>query len=310
MLYRIDFKAMGCQMIAMLDSPSPEASEFLLQVPDWFEGWEQTLSRFRKDSELNSLNRQAGWHVVVSQTIWDVFQAALAAEVESDGLVKATVLKALISAGYDRSFEQLPTDKPLINGSTWNVIPSLAEITLDESARSLCLPLDVQLDFGGVAKGWAADQAAKRLSQYGPALVSAGGDIAISDDLPNGELWQAQIEDPFAYDEAIANLGLPACGLATSGTDYRRWKLGGRWSHHIIDTRTGQSAQTDILSASVIAPNVLQAEMAAKTALILGSKAGMDWIEARPGFSAMFVLETSQEVLLSTHMHEYFWRNE
>jgi thiamine biosynthesis lipoprotein len=295
-------------MIAMVDSSSPAAPKLLAQVPNWFDEWEQTLSRFRVDSELNLLNRQAGWPVKVSHTLWDVFQAAVDAEKASDGLVMATVLEAMVNAGYDRSFDQLLRERLSGPANNWNMVTSLSEVSLDQSARTICLPADVRLDFGGVAKGWAAAQAAQRLSDHGSALVSAGGDMAISGELPNAGLWPVTIDDPFKSNTIITTLQLGSGGVATSGTDYRRWKQGGQWSHHIIDPRTGQPAQTDLITATVIAPSAMQAEMAAKTALILGSQHGLDWIEARPELSALLVLETG-DILYSNHFEQYFWRS-
>jgi thiamine biosynthesis lipoprotein len=307
MIYRIDFRAMGCRMLAMLESSLPEAADLLAQVPNWFEEWEQSLSRFREESELNHLNRSAGWPVQVSQTLWDVFEAALEAERTSNGLVTAGVLEALVKAGYDRSFELLPREIELAPVSIWNKVSSLQEVSTQPTSRTICLPADMRLDFGGVAKGWAAEQAAQRLAEFGPALVSAGGDIAISAGLSDTGLWPVTIDDPFNPGQIIATLGLGACGIASSGTDYRRWKQGGRWNHHIIDPRSGQPAQTDLIATSVIAPTTTQAEMAAKTALILGSQDGLKWIETRPELSALLVLETG-DVISSSNLEPLFWR--
>ena len=306
MNHKIEFKAMGCRMVAIVDSPAPEAPELLQQIPAWFEQWEQVLSRFRAESELNRLNCSAGWPVQVSQTLWDVFQAVVDAEKASDGLVTAAVLDALIAAGYDRSFDLLPRERAAAPVGGWGAVGSLAEISSDEATHTICLPTDMKLDFGGVAKGWAAHQAAKRLAEYGAALVSAGGDIAISAEQANGQLWPVAIDDPFVKGEYLQTLMLGACGVATSGTDYRRWKQGGRWSHHIIDPRTGQPAQSDVVTATVIAPNAMTAEMAAKAVLIAGSQRGLEWIEARPELSALLVLETG-EILNSHHLEQYFW---
>ena len=308
MMYRIDFRAMGCRMLAMLESAQPEAPDALAQVPNWFEDWEQALSRFRVDSELNHLTGSAGWPVPVSQTLWDVFQTALLAEQESDGLVRATVLKAMLEAGYDRSFDELPRERVEASFSSWNKVTSLYEVETSTAERSICLPADVGLDFGGVAKGWAASQAAQRLSEFGPALVSAGGDIAVSSALPDGSLWPVTIDDPFRPGDIITTLRLNSGGVATSGRDYRRWKQGGRWNHHIIDPRTGQPALTDLMTATVIAPTVMQAEMAAKAVVILGSQWGLKWIETQPDFSALLVLETG-EIIHSINLEPFFWRN-
>lgn len=304
---KIEFKAMGCRMVAIVDSSAPQVPELLQQVPVWFEEWEAALSRFRPESELNRLNRSAGWTFQVSQTMWDVFQSAVEAENASGGLVRAAVLDALVTAGYDRSFDMISPERIAAPVGVWGAVGSLAEVGVDENARTICLPADMQLDFGGVAKGWAAQQASKRLAEYGAALVSAGGDIAISREQASGELWPIAVENPFVKGEYLQTLMLGACGVATSGTDYRRWKQGGRWSHHIIDPRTGQPAVTDIVTATVIAPDALMAEMAAKTVLIMGSLKGLDWLAERQDFSAMLVLESGQ-VLLSNHMEDYFWR--
>lgn len=59
-MQRLDFRAMGCQMLALLDSGDAEASEALTLVPSWFEEWEASLSRFREESELSALNRSNG----------------------------------------------------------------------------------------------------------------------------------------------------------------------------------------------------------------------------------------------------------
>ena len=92
--------------------------------------------------------------------------------------------------------------------------------------------------------------------------------------------------------------------VATSGRDYRRWQKGGVAQHHIIDPRTGQPAQTDVLTATIIAADGPTAEVAAKVALILGSHAGMAWLEERPTLAGLLVLEDGR-VLQSHRMDIY-----
>jgi FAD:protein FMN transferase len=308
MIHKLEFKAMGCRMSALVDSPSAQPPELLQRVPLWFEEWEQALSRFRGNSELSRLNRSAGWPVKVSEILWQVFQAALEAEQASAGLVTPTVLKALTAAGYDRSFDLLAREQFQRPVSVWETVNPLAEVTWDEETRTICLPIDVHLDFGGVAKGWAAHQAAKRLAAQGlPAMVNAGGDIAISGHQANGQPWIIGVDDPFRPGEYCELLTLGQCSIATSGTDYRRWKQGGQLSHHIIDPHSGQPARTDIIAATVVAPTAMEAEMAAKTVLILGSGRGMEWLEARPALAGLLVLEDGEQ-LYSSKMELFVWR--
>jgi thiamine biosynthesis lipoprotein len=304
---QIEFKAMGCQMLAALDNHSSKTRQRLERVPEWFEEWEQCLSRFREDSELSNLNRSADAPRRVSKILWDVFQAARQAQRSSDGLVTPAVLDALVSAGYDRSFDTLITGpiSPVLR-TAGPVLP-FSTIEEDDVNRSIQLPEGLRLDFGGVAKGWAADQAMKRLQVYGPALMDAGGDIAISGPKAEGQPWPVGVQDSLNSAEDLMVVGLNHGGIATSGRDYRRWNKDGITMHHIIDPRTSLPADTDVLSATVIAPNILEAETAAKVVLISGSQAGMAWLETHPPLAGLLVLEDGQKIY-TNGFENYIWR--
>jgi thiamine biosynthesis lipoprotein len=177
-------------------------------------------------------------------------------------------------------------------------------MNVDAAAQTVILPSGMSLDFGGIAKGWCADQAVKRLQMDGPTLVNAGGDIAISGPRADGSEWQIAISNPFQSGEEIGTIYLTACGVATSGKDRRRWTRDGILQHHIIDPFTGQPAETDLLTVTVVAPTVMEAEAAAKAAFILGSRAGMAWIESQPELAAVFILDNGQP-LCSRTMAEF-----
>ncbi|HZY43415.1 MAG TPA: FAD:protein FMN transferase [Anaerolineae bacterium] len=307
-MQRLEFHAMGCQMLAIVDSDSRLAAKQLAQVPQWFEEWEQHLSRFRESSELNELNRQSGRSIPVSPILWEVTQLAIKAAEWSDGLVSPTILNALEAAGYDRSFEAI---SPIGTLPTRSADPTPAgqwrAIERRASTRSIQLPSNVRIDLGGVAKGWAAARAARKLSIHGAALVDASGDIALNGLRLDGQAWPIGITDPLNPDRQLDLIMIDQGGVATSGRDYRRWQHDGQWQHHIIDPRTGLPAQTDVISATVIAPNVYQAEVAAKAAVILGSDQGLSWLEDHPHCAGLLVLEDGR-VLFSERMHQYLWR--
>lgn len=109
MIYKTEFRAMGSKMLVALDTPPAWTPHRLDSVPQWFEAWEATLSRFRPESELSQLNQNAGEAHKVSSTLWEVFELSLEANRQSGGLVTPLVLDALVDAGYHTSFEQLAT---------------------------------------------------------------------------------------------------------------------------------------------------------------------------------------------------------
>jgi len=280
-------------MLAAVDALRMPA--MLRTIPEWFEAWEQVLSRFRFNSELTLLNQVHEKPVPVSETLWDVFQMARAAEEMTEGLVTPTLLEAVIDAGYDRSFDLLPDQSyGLRLNPVLTVSPPLAAIYFDEVKRTITLPMHAGIDLGGVAKGWAAHQAMLRMQADGPTLIDAGGDIAISGPRANGSPWLIGVADPFKPGWEIETLGLKACGVATSGKSHRRWMRDGVMQHHIIDPDTNQPAQTDLLTVTVIAPDVIQAEAAAKAAFILGSRDGMAWIESQADLAAVFILDNGR----------------
>jgi len=237
----------------------------------------------------------------------NVIKAALDDALWTGGLVVPTIRESLEIAGYDRDFDHLspvqpgkPTLSEKVNLPDWRLI------TIDPNNQNIFLPAKMTLDLGGVAKGWAAHQAMQRLLEIGPALVNAGGDIAISGPQADGQPWLVDIADPLQMQESLDMLALERCGVATSGIDHRRWLQGDTLKHHIIDPRSGETAQTDLISVTVIAPDVIQAEAVAKAVLILGSQKGLEWLKNKPEACGLLALQDGQ-LLYSQDMKKYLW---
>jgi thiamine biosynthesis lipoprotein len=306
MVHRLQFRAMGTDMLVCVDNGSEQPPVELANVPNWFEEWEQVLSRFRATSELSRLNRAAGQPFAVSETLWQVFQSALSANKNTDGLVTPTVASAVREVGYDRDFAQLAGETLAPFDSTSAFVSPLDMISWDESTRTIYLPAGAQLDFGGIAKGWAAEQVVQRLKHLGSALMNCGGDIAMSGALLDCSPWEIGVFKPFdrASGYAAKLYFYRPRGVATSSTDRRRWMQGSALRHHIIDPQTGLPAASDVVSATIIAPTAIDAEAAAKSALIRGSAAGLAWVESDPNLAALLILENGQ-LLYSQRMNQY-----
>lgn len=306
MIHRLQFRAMGTEMLVCVDNGSGQPPVELDDVPVWFEEWEQTLSRFRIDSELTRLNRTGHQPVPVSDVFWQVFQSAVIAEKATDGLVTPTVADAVIESGYDRDFKLLVGQIIDPSEREPSAVRTLDSIIWDESTHSICLPEGLQLDFGGIAKGWAADQVVQRLKHLGSALMNCGGDISMSGPLLDGNPWEVGLYKPF--DRSGDYIGRmyfdKKCGVATSATDRRRWMQGNILRHHIIDPGTGISAESDVVSATVVALNAVEAETAAKSVLIRGSLEGLAWLESNPHLACLVILEDGQ-VLYSNRIRTY-----
>ncbi len=295
MMWTHTFHAMGCQMAAWVISDDPRAQAALIQVEQWMHRVEQALSRFRPDSDLSRLNAAAGRPYRAGPILWEVTQKALAMAQATQGLFDPTIGQALIQAGYDRTFTELAHSSH-DDAQTFQALePSGASsgawqgVQLDPQEHTILLPPHTRLDLGGIAKGWAADQALALLRPWGPALVDAGGDLAIGDPPPDQDGWPLAVMDPLDPESDLVFLHLANQGLATSGTDHRRWRSRGRWHHHLIHPQQGRPAETDILTATVIAETAMEADVWASDLVIMGSAQADQWLHQHPHLSALLV---------------------
>lgn len=269
-------------MTAWLEIADPQlAQRTLAQVEALFHAAEARFTRFCHTSELARVNADAGQWTPVSNLFWRLLTRALHLSQATDGLFDPTLLNALEMTGYDRDFAEVRQQMAQATVATGPTARQLRgcwqAIELAPAQHALRLPPGVRLDFGGIAKGETAQAAVAFLSQWGPCLVDAGGDLVAGDAPAGWPGWLVGIAKPITGAESandLARLWLKNATLATSGTDYHRWQQGNATVHHLIDPRTGVVADTDLLTVSVLAADATVAEAWAKAALIRGATAG------------------------------------
>lgn len=298
----IEHRALGSRVLALIDDDSARASTLLGRAPAFLSEAERRASRFRSDSELSRLN--AAGEARVSHALFADIEVALEAARWTEGLVTPTVLTALEAAGYVESFEAL--GDPLSDEADHGPCPDPARVEVDTSSCEVRLPPGLRLDLGGTLKGRIADQLSRELGEHAPALVDAGGDIAVSGPRKNGLPWSVGVGHPDDPNEPLCILALDRGGVATSGRDFRRWKTTRGWAHHLIDPRSGHPAKTDVLTATVIAQSAHRADVAAKAVLLLGSQAGLAFVEGHAGLEALVVRDDGT-VRESRGFAEWIW---
>jgi thiamine biosynthesis lipoprotein len=268
---------------------------------------EMHMTRFKASSELCQLNASAGHPRRVSSLLFDIVETAVWAASATQGIFDPTLLRLMEAIGYDRSFEEIKQDdqrEPLLPAPGWT---GFENIELNRSRQEICLPPGVQLDLGGIGKGWTVDRAADWLAGKGPFLINAGGDLYAYGAPPGQRGWSIGIADPWEPTHDITRLQVHQRAVATSTINRRRWRRGGRLMHHFIDPRSGQPAETDAISVTVVAHRVALAEVYAKTALILGVESGRDWLNSVPEAEGLLVRNDGKQITtagLSTFFEE------
>ena len=271
-IYR--FRAMNTDITLAAQGNSMRVQEGFKMAQQYIEAGERRFTRFSQDSELSHLNRSAGTWFRASADMTFVISLAKQYVEQTNGLFNPSILPDLERIGYDRSMDLIRAEEALLPPARFTQssgLLALDELLINPDENLIFLPHGMRLDLGGIAKGWIAEQAALILADYSLAcLVDAGGDMFMVG-LPEGESsWQIDLEDPRNPDWSLTSLNVLPGALTTSSVVKRKWKQGETSRHHLIDPRTGEPAETDWLSVTVIAPHADMAEVFAKALLIAG----------------------------------------
>jgi FAD:protein FMN transferase len=260
-----EFRAMGSVIELSLIGGTAERFEASVRQAEHLAAeWERTFSRFDPDSELSRFNATGDWDHL-SERLRQGIEIALHGRDITGGLFDPTILSALIAAGYDRSFE------------TIGVASAADEYGHDDTStvRSIAGGREGHarqrngFDLGGVAKGMYADVLAEELADWPGGLISAGGDLRVWGDAPDGDTWTIGIEHPDHPEQDVLDLVIHDGAVATSGLNRRAWMRGGQRLHHLIDPRTGLPADARLATITVVSGLATQAEIVA-TALFVG----------------------------------------
>lgn len=162
------------------------------------------------------------------------------------------------------------------------------------------------LDLGGVAKGYIADDLTDLFIAHGVGrfVINLGGNVVVRGGRPAdasarppvaaGSPWRIGIINPLdpAHNRAIVDM--VDGSVVTSGIHERRFTKGGVTYHHILDPATGMPAKTDLTSATIIAPRSMDCDGYSTTALMLGARDAIDFVESLPGIEAVLIDEVDE----------------
>lgn len=168
----------------------------------------------------------------------------------------------------------------------------LCEQTKRETRGYFDIMHEGRRDPSGLVKGWAIRGAADKLAERGLQnyYIDAGGDIQVSGSNTEGKPWRVGIRNPFNREEVIKTVAVSTEGVATSGTYIR--------GQHIYNPRSSGQEVSDIVSITVIGPNIYDADRFATAAYAMGRR-GIEFIEKLPGYEAYMIGQDKQATLTS-----------
>lgn len=263
---------------------------------------DRRLSDYRDDSELTLLSQASGGPPVkVSDELFFLLRRSTEISAATDGAFDVTAGPAIRLWRRARRLHELPRPEQIeaARGRVGNV-----KLLLDVKSQTVRLTTpQMLLDLGGIAKGYACDQALAALRQNGVtrALVDGGGDVSVSDPPPDKSAWTIAVaplrlvakrsQAPARPAEAgppETSVPLVNAAIATSGDTERYVELGGKRYSHIVDPRTGW-ALSDRLQVTVVAGDGATADAFATAISVLGPEKGIALADATPNVAAFLI---------------------
>jgi len=267
-------------------------TRFLAQVAneafEEIDSLDAQMSNYKPESELSRINREAAREaVLVEPRLFDLIEYSLRGSEETDGAFDITVGPLMKAWGFFRGQGRVPTARELAD-----VMKRVGyhHVHLDLEQRTIRLDTPgVEIDLGGIAKGYAVDRAVEVLRANGvtTALVSSGTSSICALGAPPGDrAWRITLRDPLQADKVGDVIHLKNYSLSASGNYEKFFALGGKTYSHIMDPRTGRPVE-NMLSTAVLAPSGVDSDMLSKL-YVLGVEGSRKVLARHPGLVVIF----------------------
>ena len=251
---------------------------------------DRLMSHYRPESPLSRLNRDASsGPVAVEPELFDFIALCLRYSRESDGAFDVTVGPLMKAWGFFQGEGRVP-DEPELAELRSRV--GYAHVVMDAARRTIRFDHPgVELDLGGIAKGYAVDRAVSVLRQHeiAAALVSAGGSTTFGLGAPPGRGgWDVKVQDPLDPRRIALSVRLKSRALSVSGSAYKSFERGGVKYSHIMDPRTARPVP-DMLGVAVLTETGTGGDALDDALFVLGVSKSRAYLKSLPPTEAVFL---------------------
>lgn len=243
---------------------------------DLCEKLDSLLSRHRPESEVSLLNHHD--ELEISKETLEILAQAIYYCQKTGGKYDITITPALNL--YDFEKQKAPTEE-----EARKVLYKVGFNRIEVNGNHIDLH-NTDIDFGSIAKGYAADKMVKYLKDKGAknGIVNLGGNVAVF-----GKEYKVGIKKPFSDDEVMLTVKLKNKSAATSGIYERGFEKDGKFYHHILDVKTGMPVDNNLASVTILGEKSSECDVLSTVCMILGEKAAKNLINETPGYEAVFI---------------------
>jgi thiamine biosynthesis lipoprotein len=264
----------------------PRAIEDALDEVDRID---RLMSHYKADSPLSRVNREAARHpVTVEPELFDFITDAMRYNRDSGGAFDITVGPLMKAWGFFRGDGRMPSPEDLAAARRH---VGAEHVILNETAKSIRFDdSGVELDLGGIAKGYAVDRVVRLLRDHriSAAVIRAGGSTIYALGSPPGrDGWDVMIQDPLNPQKIARTVRLKDRALSVAGSSEKSFESSGVRYSHIMDPRTGRPVQ-GVLSVAVLASSGTAGDALADAFFVLGPAQSQKYLKELPGAEVLF----------------------
>lgn len=261
--------------------------EDLILVTDEIHRLDLLLSAADSGSLLSQINLSGS--AELSGDILTLTQDALSLSEKTGGAFDPTVYPLVRLWGFPDDAYHVPTQEELDE-----TLPLVGTEHIHMDGSSITLDKGTMLDFGAIAKGYAAQQCVNLLEENGveAALLSLGGNVQTLGTKPDETAWNIGIADPDNPSQAIAQLSFfGSKALVTSGGYQRFFEFNGVSYHHILDPKSGMPADNSLASVTILCDNGEVADAYSTALFVMGLEEATEFWKTQNDFDAVFILK-------------------
>ena len=256
--------------------------------------YERILSKTVEGSDVWRINHAQGAPVQVSEHTRTILETAQTVSAASDGAFDVTIAPASALWDFQVEAPAPPDAKELFQAA------ALTDYTkLKLEGDTVTLPAGMQIDLGGIAKGYIADEIADYCRAQGvkSGILNFGGNVVVIGTKPDGSDWRVGVQDPDQpTGEPLFALPVADGSVVTSGNYERFFLFDGVRYHHILDPKTGWPVQNELSSVTILTKSSMLADAYSTACYVLGLEEGMKLVEATPDIEAVFI--TAEEEII------------
>lgn len=256
------------------------------------------------ESEIAKLN-QKKTEKVSKETI-QLIQCAKKVSKETEGAFDITIYPLMELWGFPSQNYQVPSEAKIKEILDSNI--GMDKVMVDEKNQEITLKDEVQIDLGGIAKGYTSEQVARILKRHDieHGVISLGGNVQAIGKKIDGSRWKVGIQPPKDDMEMIGTYEACNEAVTTSGGYERYFEEDGKAYHHILDPDTGKPSNQDLISVTAISEDGMLADCLSTTLFVMGKeKAEEYWKNNREKFQ-MILVDEDEKIYITEGIKDYF----